>query len=283
MRVSRHRLIKGPCNPPEVEATQYIAKHATISVRKVYAIHSTRNQLIDIEMEYVQDDDLDTAWRAAGRLTRDQKKASSADIKEYICILRELQPPAENLVASALPNPAYDGLVGSRFFGPSDHHDFHSLTRGHLRMEDVALAFGEEVAKVHNTPYRTCFAHGDMVARNIIVRDGRVAAIIDWDFAGWYPEYREFNKAHYDFFPGEDWLDYVREAPHPYDTELIAGQPLWELLADPDTPATLYRDGVTREKPGPKPSAAWLDARAGRQLNDLWPIALSSRRLSSGT
>lgn len=33
------------------------------------------------------------------------------------------------------------------------------------------------------------FTYGDLAARNILVRDGRIVAIVDWEYAGWYPEY----------------------------------------------------------------------------------------------
>jgi thiamine kinase-like enzyme len=36
------------------------------------------------------------------------------------------------------------------------------------------------------------FAHGDIAARNILVRDGRIVALLHWEHAGWYPEYWEY-------------------------------------------------------------------------------------------
>jgi hypothetical protein len=42
------------------------------------------------------------------------------------------------------------------------------------------------------------FTHGDIVAPNILLSPGlkpRVAAIIDWAQAGWYPSYWEYCKA----------------------------------------------------------------------------------------
>ncbi|KAL7925549.1 kinase-like protein [Trichoderma austrokoningii] len=272
VRVSRHRVIKGPCFPPEVEAMQYIRQKTMIPVPKIYATHTTQHHQIYIEMEYIQGEDLERAWRS---LSQSQKKAIFADIEKYISILRELQPPAEDLVASALGNPAYDVRIGSRFFGPFHHDDFHSLIRRGGPMEHVARVLGEEVAKVHTTSYRTCFTHGDLVPRNIIVRNGRVAAIIDWGFAGWYPEYWEYTKGHYSFSPQADWLEHFRQAVPQYDAELKAEQVLDEMIPDPGTPSTLYRNGVERHKPGSRPSAAWQDARAGRQLKDLWSVSLA--------
>ena len=39
------------------------------------------------------------------------------------------------------------------------------------------------------------FTQGDLRPDNIMVKKGRVTAIIDWEMAGWYPDYWEFAKA----------------------------------------------------------------------------------------
>jgi hypothetical protein len=268
-RVSWHRVLKGPCDPPEVEAMQYIASHTNIPVPRVYGIHALKG-FIYIEMAYIPGDNLDKAW---GSLTVDQRNTVFADIKQYISCLRKLQPPAEDIVSSALQNPTYDCRIGARFYGPFNHHDFHSLARGHLRKEDVAEFLGKEVEKVHTDHYRKCFTHADLAPRNIMTRNGRVTAIIVWAFSGWYPEYWEFTKAHYNYFPGEDWEKYLRLGLPCYETELIAERTLWGRLPEPGTSATSYRDGVCYKRPGSRPSAAWMDARAG-QSTDLWSLAL---------
>ncbi|KAK1768893.1 kinase-like domain protein [Phialemonium atrogriseum] len=272
VRVSWHRVIKGPCDPPEVEAMQYVASHTTIPVPKLYAVHAEENGSIYIEMAYVQGDTLASAWSG---LSTDQRNTIFADIKQHVSCLRELQPPTQDMVSSALQNPAYDCRIGARFYGPLNHDEFHSLARGHLRMEDVAPFLGREVHKVHTTRYRTHFTHADLAPRNIIVGGGRVAAIIDWGFSGWYPEYWEFTKAHYNYFPGQDWEEYLRLALPCYETELTAERTLWRMLPEPGTRASSYRDGVRIERKGSDPSATWLDARTGRQLTDLWSLALS--------
>ncbi|KAJ4265308.1 hypothetical protein NW762_004593 [Fusarium torreyae] len=222
-------------------------------------------------MEYVKGDTLDSVW---DYLSTGQRDTIFADIKQHLGCLRDLQPPAQNLVSSAFQNPAYDVRIGYRFFGPMSHDEFHSLARGHLHWDDVEQSLGQEVAKVHTSRYKTHFTHADLDARNIIVRHGRVAAIIDWAFAGWYPEYWEFTKAHYNYFR-DDWEDYLRVALPSYETELMAEQILWEKIQEPGTRTFSYRSGVRQERPGSNPSAAWLEERAGRQLTDLWSLALS--------
>ncbi|KAK3298628.1 kinase-like domain-containing protein [Chaetomium fimeti] len=272
-RVSWHRIVKGPCYPPEVEAMQYVASHTKIPVPKVYAVHTEDNGSIYIEMAYVQGRTLEGVWKG---LSTDQKDIIFADIQQHISSLRELQPPEQDTVCSALQNPAYDCRIGARFFGPMNHGEFHSLARGHLHKDDVAPFLGQEVDKTHTSSYRTCFAHADLAPRNIIIRDGRVAAIIDWGFSGWYPEYWEFTKAHYNYV-SKEWEEYLRLALPNYELELTAERTLWRMLPEPGTRSTMHRGGVTVKHKGSDPAEAWLEARAGRQLTDLWSVVLSQK------
>lgn len=42
------------------------------------------------------------------------------------------------------------------------------------------------------------FTHADLNMRNILVdEDGKLSGIVDWECAGWYPEYWEYTKAHF--------------------------------------------------------------------------------------
>lgn len=36
------------------------------------------------------------------------------------------------------------------------------------------------------------FTHGDLRRRNILVENGRITAILDWEYAGWYPEWWQY-------------------------------------------------------------------------------------------
>ncbi|KAM3527362.1 hypothetical protein MY4038_006412 [Beauveria bassiana] len=200
VRVSWHRLIKGPCDPPEVEAMQYVAAHTSIPIPKVHKIHTTESGFIYIEMEYVQGSTLFLPRMSAG-----DKASVLGQLKRYVEELRALPPPSSGLVSSAFGNPAHDGRIGGRFFGPMSVDAFQELARGRLIMEEVPL-LGEEVRQVHTSRYEIKFTHADLAGRNIIVRGGDIAAIIDWAYAGWYPEYWEFTKAHYVTLL-DDWQD----------------------------------------------------------------------------
>jgi len=44
-------------------------------------------------------------------------------------------------------------------------------------------------------PHRILFTHGDLKPHNILVKDGHITGFLDWESAGWYPDYWDFTTA----------------------------------------------------------------------------------------
>jgi len=49
------------------------------------------------------------------------------------------------------------------------------------------------------------FTHGDLNPFNILVREGKVVGIIDWEFSGWYPRYWEYTSAWFGNVTRTEW------------------------------------------------------------------------------
>jgi aminoglycoside phosphotransferase len=64
-------------------------------------------------------------------------------------------------------------------------------------------------AEISGTEIR--FTHADLSPKNILIENGHVSGIVDWEQAGWYPAYWEYVKA---MFANMDWWD----TPWPVDT-----------------------------------------------------------------
>jgi thiamine kinase-like enzyme len=47
------------------------------------------------------------------------------------------------------------------------------------------------------TDHRPVLSHCDLVPGNIIIKDGKIAGILDGEEGGWYPEYWEYVKFFY--------------------------------------------------------------------------------------
>src|SRR3954452_13593451 len=58
--------------------------------------------------------------------------------------------------------------------------------------------------------------HGDLHPRNIIVRDCRIVAILDWECAGFYPEYWEYTKTLSSIRWNNVWVPIIHQVLNPY-------------------------------------------------------------------
>ncbi|KAF3181815.1 hypothetical protein TWF225_006885 [Orbilia oligospora] len=59
-------------------------------------------------------------------------------------------------------------------------------------LEKEATAFPRlvcEMVKDILKGHKIVLTHGDFLPRNILAKDGKVVTILDWEMAGWYPEY----------------------------------------------------------------------------------------------
>jgi len=63
----------------------------------------------------------------------------------------------------------------------------------------------------HHSGHKIVFTHGDLNMRNVIVHDGRLSGIVDWENSGWYPEYWDYTKAYYVTKLKWRWLKMVNE------------------------------------------------------------------------
>ncbi|KAF2789406.1 kinase-like protein [Melanomma pulvis-pyrius CBS 109.77] len=232
VRVGRHTIVKGPCQLPELEALRFVAQATSIPVPKIRRTYTYHGMLF-IELEYIKGMDLEAAW-TQNLLSVDQKKAIVNELAGFVRQLRELEPPQKGIVASAYSNSCLDYRIGTRPVGPfSNHDEFHNFLRGYNPWEDCGKVFGQQVLQCHSHRYRTCFTHSDLAQRNIIVDNGRIVAIIDWAFSGWYPEYWEYTKAHYCLMNIPDWyLEFGRAMPR-YKSELEAERSLWTQFDEP--------------------------------------------------
>ncbi|RFU34397.1 hypothetical protein B7463_g1910, partial [Scytalidium lignicola] len=231
-RISRGRVIKGPCQLAELEAMKYVSQNTSIPVPNVYSTYTYLGKLY-IEMDYIKGETLEEAW-VGGHLSQDEKKSVVKELAGFIVQLRNLMPPKEELVASADLHRPLDYRVGTTPFGPFDNHrDFHSFLRGHIALDNCTQVYGDQVTTCHSRQYRSVFSHSDLAQRNIIVRNGKIAAIVDWAFAGWYPEYWEYTKAHYGLLNIPDWYSEFKDSVTRYDDELTAERALWEQFDEP--------------------------------------------------
>ncbi len=112
-----------------------------------------------------------------------------------------------------------DGIKQS--FGPlSNVHDFHLWLRCGFTSpfpperssnpgRDAAIK--RMIQLQDKRQYETKPTHGDFNSLNVLVKDDNIVGIIDWEMAGWYPDYWESTSAWHVNHMDEYWRPEVEK------------------------------------------------------------------------
>lgn len=179
----------------EAETMRFVRANTTIPVPEV------RNAYVDdsnghavIVMDFVEGENLDTAW---DKLGGDARESIIDQLRGYMEQLRQIKGNFIGSIDGTWCNDQYfcDDL-GS--FGPFQNED--DFTQGMVRAmkKNRPYSYVDWTCDVWvevMTGHEIVLTHGDFDPRNILVHDGKVVAILDWEFAGYYPEYWEYCKA----------------------------------------------------------------------------------------
>ncbi|OAA55560.1 Protein kinase-like domain protein [Niveomyces insectorum RCEF 264] len=180
----------------------------TIPVPEVYGWRHDGRQAF-IYMELVEGATLEESWDG---LTEDEKTAICGELHDLVATWRRLPQTLFSdtpFIGSVVGEPLLDSVfvnTGSVGHGPfpsvSQFHDWFTTAYGPHRLPPW------EPRSPH--PYRCylpddgpiVFTHADLHPTNILIRASRqnggsprVAAVIDWQQAGWYPAYWEYCKS----------------------------------------------------------------------------------------
>ncbi|CAK7227413.1 hypothetical protein SCUCBS95973_006534 [Sporothrix curviconia] len=133
-------------------------------------------------------------------------------------------------ICGVLGGPLYDHRV---YMGMGTTEEAQSLFKGPFENEDEfnkALQTNALPGLAHRSGHRIVFTHGDLNMRNILMRNGRLSAIVDWENASWCPEYWDYTKAHFVTKLKKRWLRIVDDAFRPmgnFQSELAVQKQYW--------------------------------------------------------
>ena len=89
--------------------------------------------------------------------------------------------------------------------------------------EEQSKADEAAILKLLTVKHDVVFTHGDLLLHNIIVEDGHISGIIDWECAGWMPEYWEFGVILRCLSPSTEWYQNITSlSTFKYKTEMAA-------------------------------------------------------------
>lgn len=221
-------------NMSEAATLRYVRQHTSIPVPEVLEsyIHPETGHPC-IVMEYIEGKTLDEEWNA---YSAEERIKVIGQLKGYIGQLRSIEALKIGTVdGGRVQDQLFDGDDELGMVEPFDGVDaFHEGLimvlglKGKKSKKKIMEQFTSEVSK--GKRYRIMLTHNDIVARNVMVKGDNVCAIVDWELAGFFPEYWEYCSAlswadPESPFEREVGFDAVLES---YPEELTYMRHLWE-------------------------------------------------------
>ncbi|KAK8009259.1 kinase-like protein [Apiospora marii] len=230
VRLPFRKVIKLNTTKNEADAMEFVRANTSIPIPKVYEVYERSDGAVDIVMEALPGDGTDYT-----NMSPEQVRAFGDELAGYLHQLRNLEPPEKGFIGSVNGGSLLDHRVGHVRFAPFHTVDhFHSYLR--LGGPLDTWMYNPVVKKVHGRSgtYRVKFTHADLNPTNIQYHNGRIAGIIDWEFAGWYPEYWEYTKMRFADRPVyQKFFEAIEACPaiDKYAEELEAERDIWQRLS----------------------------------------------------
>ncbi|KAL4254181.1 hypothetical protein ABKN59_004541 [Abortiporus biennis] len=180
---AQHAMVKTHPNPP-------ISSELALSVlRDIPTTRVYRSSEPSPVMEYIKGKTLDTCWSNLSFL---RKLSIIWTIRGYISQLRQLR--------RSIPGTLDGSTCKGGFFASHGAGPFFSYT-DMIRWLNLKLAMSSRFfgrpkspsdARSFNTSSPLVFTHQDLCLRNIMIGDDAKIYILDWEWAGFYPEWFEY-------------------------------------------------------------------------------------------
>ncbi|KAJ4138413.1 hypothetical protein NW768_002240 [Fusarium equiseti] len=168
--------------PNEAQVLRFLKEHTKVPVPEVITSDWDR-----ITMEYIEGQSLKEAWPS---LEPHQRSEILAQLSDYIAQMRALK----GIYIGRLDGQgAIVPTIFTRSGGPfRTLREFQEwLVRPRQRYADMSI-YWEQITTQLGDEYPIVFTHGDISSRNVQIRDGRIVALLDWEWAGWYPDYWDY-------------------------------------------------------------------------------------------
>ncbi|KZT24280.1 hypothetical protein NEOLEDRAFT_1179524 [Neolentinus lepideus HHB14362 ss-1] len=174
----------------EAMAIEYVRRNSSIPVPRILGVLGHRG-IIHIVMARVDADDLSRVLQS-DLLSANQIQDIIAQLVGYVEELRCIGGIRDEI--SSWPR----GVPFCGFFSPPPSRPIKSLQDFYKYWVDrfveakrYRAVWSESAPPGLGDSVATILSHGDLAPRNIMVRGARIAAIVDWETFGWYPEFWE--------------------------------------------------------------------------------------------
>ena len=216
----------------EAEVLQFIFQNTTIPVPIVYDFRPASDTgQSHLFMQFMEGEMLARKWRV---ITPAQRRVVMRKLGEFVRQLRDLQQSSPSgWIGSLSGKQSYDARISTRLFGPFEderaYNDWRISTFDQFaQAHDPTARRLREIRHQMPDNHQIYFTHGDISIHNVLLKvhgegedDVEVTALLDWEQAGWRPEFWEAAKIVYRMDRKHEWSCLALEMVVPgYEKEL---------------------------------------------------------------
>lgn len=154
--------------------------------------------------DFVQGSPLDEVWPT---LNEEQRASIKGQLAEQLKLFRSCTQSYIGRIHRQPTRNPYEG-VETKFMGPFDSEAaFDEWCLSRIKNAFTRCKWRKKLARLRRkSPSKFVLTHGDLFPRNILVENGKITGIVDWEHSGFYPDYVEYALAAclYDY-SGEEW------------------------------------------------------------------------------
>lgn len=213
---------RAPQNEPN--ALKQVELHTSIPAPRVVDVVESHGETF-LVMTRLPGQMLDDVFHL---MTSAERGRLADDLRACVAQLRQIPNNTPYLFADTLGGPLIDHrLPDDKIVGPFNaESDFNSfLLDGGTAVE----CFGE--GAFMRQDHRSYFTHSDFHFTNLLIDQGRLSGIVDWECAGFKPEYWEFTKATWSCLQnGPSEALFRRALDDGYEQELEIERKLWRFV-----------------------------------------------------
>jgi len=218
----------------EATALRFVASNTSIRVPEVYCAFEY-DDVKFILMEWIDGVPIKKAWLNRPEAERDDMMRQ---LRGYFDQLKAIPHPLPGAIAADMQSLFDPRLAGGECeFGPfANEKDFNKYLRSGVHANSKVLHSTEPkcwmrkdeqdeikkmIAMQDTEGHKICFSHGNPNTYNILVKGNKVVALIDFEMAGFYPEYWDYCRAmNVGNVTSQFWKDEVGKFLTPYPAEL---------------------------------------------------------------
>ncbi|RFU29748.1 hypothetical protein B7463_g6604, partial [Scytalidium lignicola] len=209
----------------EGKMMNYASQQAGIKAPQVLGCYDIEPKITTMVSDLVSGVSLYLVWH---QMNKKQQDSIKIQLKEQFYNFRQCFQPYIGRIERQPTRNFYDRLKITTM-GPFDSEDeFDNWCLVRIKSPLTRIKWKYLLSSMRGKDSKAfVLTHGDLAARNIIVKDGVVTGIVDWENAGFFPEYIEYVVAMEICDGHEDWWKPVlKEILEPCNSERLKFQSL---------------------------------------------------------